>query len=681
MQKLKILLQSNGFYLLLFLLISLYVFFITQVIPLNTHSYKDKTEIKGTLFSYDMDNEKVHLYIKEQEKIRVVYYFKNEEEKNTLANTLKIGLTLHIIGKEQTILSPTIPNTFNYKKYLEYQKIYHTFTASKIEILKSKIGLFNTIKNKIDERLKSLGNNSYLRAFIIGDKSLIEEEEYKKIMENGVGHLFALSGMHLSFVYLFFKKLFSKVKYQNVLIYSFLFLYLFITGFSVSFFRAILFLILMDLNCKMHLNISSYKILLLTAFFLLLYNPFYLYNVGFWYTFVVTFSLLYTGKELKGHSKIGQVFGVSLVTFLFSMPISLFIRYEINLFSILCNIILVPFISAFVFPFAILTFLFPIFLPIFRWAISILEFLNTFFQKFSLFIIFGKIHFIDLFVFYLFLLIGFKTRNRNVLVLFFLFLIFLYNKNIFESDYQVYFLDVNQGDSTLFVAPHMKEAILIDTGGLVSFNQKPTMSIGENITTFLKSIRVRKIDLLIITHGDYDHIGYASLIGKSIPFKNVMLNEGDRTKEEQELSKKYPIVKEYNSKYFDFETIFLKVYSSENDNSILTKIKIYDKTFLLMGDASSTVENDFLLKDHQKVDFLKVAHHGSKTSSFYTFLKTIQPKYAIISSGRNNLYHHPAQETIERLKKLKITYYNTQDDGTIIVRLNKKGMRLKTLLS
>ena len=120
MQKLKILLQSNGFYLLLFLLISLYVFFITQVIPLNTHSYKDKTEIKGTLFSYDMDNEKVHLYIKEQEKIRVVYYFKNEEEKNTLANTLKIGLTLHIIGKEQTILSPTIPNTFNYKKYLEY---------------------------------------------------------------------------------------------------------------------------------------------------------------------------------------------------------------------------------------------------------------------------------------------------------------------------------------------------------------------------------------------------------------------------------------------------------------------------------------------------------------------------------------------------------------------------------
>ena len=100
-----------------------------------------------------------------------------------------------------------------------------------------------------------------------------------------------------------------------------------------------------------------------------------------------------------------------------------------------------------------------------------------------------------------------------------------------------------------------------------------------------------------------------------------------------------------------------------------------------MGDASSTVENDFLLKDHQKVDFLKVAHHGSKTSSSYTFLKTIQPKYAIISSGRNNLYHHPAQETIENLKKLKITYYNTQDDGTIIVRLNKKGMRLKTLLS
>lgn len=160
-----------------------------------------------------------------------------------------------------------------------------------------------------------------------------------------------------------------------------------------------------------------------------------------------------------------------------------------------------------------------------------------------------------------------------------------------------------------------------------------------------------------------------------------MINPGEVTKEEEKLIKKFHQVKEYHAKYFDFQTYFLQTYNNENDNSILTKIKIEDKTFLMMGDASSKVEHEFIKKYDVSSTILKLGHHGSNTSSSLSFLKEANPQYAVISAGRNNIYHHPSKETLENLNSLKISVLNTQEMGTIVVLLNKGTMHIKKTLA
>lgn len=681
MRKLKIILQSNVFYIGFFLFLLFYVFFFTNVVKYETKIPTDTKEITAKIVSYTIDGDKLSLLLKDKEKIKATYYIQSENEKEELENNLKVGQTVKLNGEEKEVIGMTIPNTFDYKKYLYHEKIYFCFQVSKLEIMDYPIGFFNTIKNKVEERMKKLGNHSYLRAFIIGDKTLIDSEQYENIMENGVSHLFALSGMHLSFLYAFLAKILKKWKCKKMVIYSFLFLYLFITGFSVSFLRAILFLLLLDLNKKLGISVSRIKVLFLTAFLLLFINPFYIYNVGFWYTFVVTFSLLFCSSLLNQKKKL-QIILVSTITFLFSFPISIYLNYEINLLSIFNNIVLVPFISTLVFPLAILTFVFPFLLPIFEGSIFLLEKINSCFANLAIPLIIGKINIFEIIIYYAILLLTIEFRSKKLFICLFFLILFFYNQNLLERNYEVYFLDVGQGDATLFVAPQNKEVILIDTGGSITYSKKDfqkrnkEFNLGDNIVTFLKSKRIRRIDLLLLTHGDKDHLGYAETIGNGIKIENVMINKDSVNDEEKKLIQKWHQVKNYQSKYFTMQTIFLKLYDNENDNSILTKLKIYEYTFLMMGDASSKVEEEFMKKYNVSSTFIKIGHHGSKTSSEKTFIDTVNPKYSIISVGKNNRYGHPNKEVLENLKNTKI--YRTDLDGSIEIKINKNGYKIRT---
>ncbi len=687
MKILKITLQSNIFFVFIFISVFFYCLFFTRIIKYETNMENDTKEIIAKILSYTIDGDKLSLILKNKEKIKATYYIQSKEEKNYLENSLKIGLTIKILGSKSDIVDSTIPNTFNYKKYLYNQKIYFSFNVTKIELLNEKIEFLANLKNLINNRIKKLGNNSYLKAFIIGDKTLIDNEQYESITKNGVSHLFALSGMHLSLVYLFLAKILNKLKFKKIIIYTILFLYLAVTGFSVSFIRAILFMLLLDLDKNFNINLSKLKILFLTAFIIIFINPFYIYNAGFWYTFVVTFSLIFCSDFINKQSKLKQIFLVSIITFLFSMPISIYLNYEINLFSIINNIILVPFISTLVFPLALLTFVFPICLSLFNMMITILETLNNIFKGFALNLIVGKINLIEVIILYFTLILSFKTRLKKLFIIYFGFLTILYNKNIFNLNYNVYFIDVGQGDSALFIAPQNKEVIMIDTGGSISYRKEEyqirnkEFKLSDNIIMFLKSMRIRKIDLLIITHGDKDHLGYAIDLGKEIKFKNVMINQGKINKLESDLLRQNKQVKNYKTKKFDLNFLSLNLYDNENDNSIITKIKIYNNTFLLMGDASSKVEDEIIKKYNFKITFLKIGHHGSKTSSSLAFLKKFKPKYAIISAGRNNRYNHPSIETINALNKLNIDILNTIDRGTIKIIINKKRYNIISSIS
>ena len=190
---------------------------------------------------------------------------------------------------------------------------------------------------------------------------------------------------------------------------------------------------------------------------------------------------------------------------------------------------------------------------------------------------------------------------------------------------------------------------------------------------------------MIITHGDNDHIGESINIVNNFRIGKVVLNCGPFNNLEKKLIK---VLDKNNIEYTSCinnidlgnnKMYFLntRIYNNENDNSQVSYIKINDYKFMLMGDASSITEYNILNKYNiGQIDFLKVGHHGSDTSSSKNFINRIKPKYSLISVGKNNKYGHPKQVVLNTLKNTKI--YRTDLDGSIEIRLNNNEYNIIT---
>ena len=166
---------------------------------------------------------------------------------------------------------------------------------------------------------------------------------------------------------------------------------------------------------------------------------------------------------------------------------------------------------------------------------------------------------------------------------------------------------------------------------------------------------------------------------------NVVLNCGTYNDLEKNLIKVlnkkkikyYSCIKELNIDKYKFQFLNTKIYDNENDNSNVIFTKLNNYKFLFMGDAGVEKEKDILKKYNLKnIDFLKVGHHGSNTSSSKHFINQIKPKYSLSSVGKNNRYGHPKEEVLNNLEQSKI--YRTDLNGSIEIKLNKNGYKIRT---
>ena len=223
---------------------------------------------------------------------------------------------------------------------------------------------------------------------------------------------------------------------------------------------------------------------------------------------------------------------------------------------------------------------------------------------------------------------------------------------------------------------------MIDTGGLTRDTNNYTI---KNIIRFMHSLNIKKIDNLLISHGDYDHIGNATYLVDNFKIQNVYFNYDDYDELEESLKLKleqkkinyYKGLKSLKTLYYTFAFLNSDIYDNENDNSLVTYFKYLDYTFLYMGDASSTRETNIIKKYNlEKITILKVGHHGSKTSSSKEFINEINPKYSIISVGKNNRYGHPNKEAVNNLNNSKI--YRTDEDGSIMIKIKNNKLKIET---
>lgn len=640
-------------------------------------------KVVGEVLEYDIDGDYLKLTIDANEKLIGRYYFKTKAEKELFIKSVDVYDTLRLDGELEEAEGSKDIYSFDYKQYLKSKNINYIIKIDKITLISKEKSFFKGIKCFLLKR----NSNPYIKAFIFGNNKSIITDVMSSYQEIGISHLFAISGMHIGLLTLVISKLLMKLnikeKYIFIIISLFLFFYLFITGVSPSILRAIFFYLFFSINKIYNFNIKGVNIFLLIFSISLLVNPYYIHEVSFLYSYTISFSILLVGNKISNSSYFKRLFLTSLISFIVSFPITIYFFNQINILSVFYNMLFVPFISMIVFPLSIITYIIPFFEPIFNVFISLMEFLALKFNSIS----FSKLIFPSLPRYYYILyivgvVIFIYFYNKKIISVLPILLLALFNYlyPVFFNQNYLMFLDVGQGDSILI---HSKDkTMLVDTGGVINYSRekwqerKNKKSLTNYVTIpVLKKLGIRKIDYLVLTHGDFDHMGEALKLIKQYRVEDIYLNQGNFNLLEKKVIKKYRHVYQIREK----EEIVLgninivqinKEFSDENDSSSILLMYYKNKKILLTGDASKKSE-EYILNKYNigKIDVLKIGHHGSKTSTSDELLKELRPSLAIISCGKNNRFNHPHKETIDKLKEYRIKYLRTDISGTIRIDL------------
>lgn len=677
MKRLRHILQSKHLIKIITIIIFIITLLYTNYYPFKSKYTKNDKEFIGIVTKYEVKEDKITIEIKAKEKLLITYKYQDKE-----FNNLSYGDKIKVKGTLITPSKNTNQNTFNYQKYLYYKKIYYLVEASSINKIANNHNYLYTIKNTLYQKIDKLKSSNYIKTLLFCDNTLSKEikESYRI---NGISHLFSVSGMHINFfvsiIYLYLNKITYNKRIKYLIINIFIITYLILFP-SSSLLRSAIMSILYSINYLLKLKIKKIDILLLTLGVSLLINPFIIYDLGYIYSYTITFFLVLSSSTLKKENKINKIIYISLLSFLVSIPITIYNSFEINIISILLNIILVPIISIIILPLTILTYIFPILDSILYLFTNILETISLFISKINITkIIFPKPSLLIIVLYYIIFLLSYQ--NKKYFYLNIILLIIIYIFPYLNSNFEVVMFEVGEADCHLIKYPYNKNTILIDTS-------KNEYKIKNEVIPYLKSIGIKKIDYLIITHGDLDHIGGSITLINNFQVKNVILNKGTFTDLEKELiknlnKKKIPYQININKINLSNHTIYLlnnTKYNNENDNSIITYFTYQKYKFLYMGDASITTE-DNLLENYNlnNISILKVGHHGSNTSSSKDFISQINPSISLISVGENNIYHHPNKEVINNLSKSRI--YRTDINNMVKLTINSKGILKVTTIT
>ena len=663
-----ILLYNYPYYLLL--IIVLIISFPRLIIPKQSNYKTTSKEVIGVVEEYSYSKDLLKITISNKEKIIIYYYLKDDNKID-----IKLGDKIKVLGEFRKPKPNTTKNLFNYQKYLYNKNVFYLVNASKIYKLSSTKNIYYKLKQIIKKQTE---NSPYLKAFILGDKEDISKQATTSYQENGISHLLAISGMHITLLSSIVLKILKKLKITEEKRYLYtsilLIIYLMLIGLSASALRGVLFFILFSINKIYYFYIKPQNIFIVVLSISLLIDPYYIYDIGFSYSFLISLTLLLTASSITGNY-LQRLLKTSILSFLVSIPISLYNYYQINLLSIIYNLFYVPLVSLIIFPLSLISLFIKPLIPIYNIFIYILEKSSIVLNEISLGkLIFPKLPLIIYFIYLLIIIFIIKklTIKENKYLLILIVLLFLhYTYPTLTRTTYIKMIDVGQGDSILIHSNN--ESVLIDTGGSID-NDESKIVINTTIP-LLKSLGIKKLKYLILTHGDADHMGEAKHLIDSFKVKNILINNGEFNYLEKELISKTDNIKIAKEgtviKCGDITMVQLNTdLTDENDSSQIYYAMYKNYSILFTGDASLKSE-DYILDNYDlsKIDILKVGHHGSKTSTGINLIDKLEPKIALISVGKDNKFNHPNQMVLDNLKTSQI--YRTDINGTITLKLNK----------
>lgn len=597
----------------------------------------------------------------------------------------------------------------------------------------------NKLRNKIIQNSNYIlkeNESALLTRILIGNKEGLSKDIIEDFRDSSLSHILAVSGAHVTYIILGISYILSKSKINKriskVLVIIFLLFFIILTGGTTSVTRACIMAVYILFGGLIYRKSDTISSICLSMFIILAINPYQILDIGFQLSYGGTIGIILFNKILFKNTKfidfknkiinyIKQILIVTLSANLIIIPIIMYHYNTISLTFLISNLLIGP-----IFGIIVILGIATIFISFISLKLSkLFGFILSCFLKILIFIanISSKLPFSKIYVktpsmwilvfYYLvisFILYKYKMNNRRkkrfekyllnknalirkVFLCFIIVVIIFVNViKIIPHDLEIYFVDVGQGDCTLIVTPNNK-TILIDGGGSLD---KEKNDVGTNtLLPYLLDRHIKIIDYMFITHFDSDHaVGLITILNE-IKVRSVFITK--QAEESNNYKEFLQIVKNKNIKVILVKSKdVLKIEKNVNieilwptdnlisenvlnNNSLVMKLKYNDFSMLFTADIEKIAEEKMITtidKNKLKCDVLKVAHHGSKTSSNEEFLTLVKPKIALIGVGKNNNFGHPNEEVIKRLQNLNCKIYRTDESGEIILKVNKKGKLL-----
>lgn len=600
---------------------------------------------------------------------------------------------------------------FDYSQYLKTLNIYGTIKVEESKIInKNQLSPILISINNIKEKMIDNANRNMpkrtanlLLGILIGERDNIQEDIIESFRTANLSHILAVSGAHTSYIILGITYLISKSKTPKRIGYIItiinLLIFIIITGASYSVVRACIMAIVVIGAKICYRKENFFTSICISLIIILIQNPFAINDIGLKLSFMGTAGIVIFNKsitnffiKLKIKQKIAEALSVTFSAQLMIMPITILNFNTISLTFFISNILASPllgiiiifgfisiFISSILNPISKILFLI---LHIFLELLILVSKVTEKIPGSSILvktpnILFAIVYYILILFFNYFFVIkqnptrrfhkkiikiitikNIKNTVKVIVVVFLIMLLLTRIVRIINPTLKIYFIDVGQGDSTLIVTPKNKK-ILID-GGEGKTNV---------LFQYLLDRRINKIDYIIISHFDSDHCNGLIEIIEKMRVENIVMSK--QSKESEEYKKILEIIKQKNIKVSSVKAedkiiieknLYTKIlnpaekfeFQDLNNNAIVAKLVYKNFSMLFTGDIEKAEENlAKKYKNELKSTILKVAHHGSKTSTSEEFLKYVEPQIALIGVGENNKFGHPNQITIEKLKNIR----------------------------
>ncbi|HSA07356.1 MAG TPA: DNA internalization-related competence protein ComEC/Rec2 [Candidatus Gastranaerophilales bacterium] len=685
--------------------------------PQNTASNKTKFHFNVKSFKY----ESKWTYI----NAKTIVYIKDKERK---FKEIKIGNLLELHGSVNPPFHATNPGQFDYGKYLNHKGIF-TMTFVKdnnYKILEDSnsgkwhfINSLNAIKEKITSiHAKNLEspNLELLGGMVFGGcASPTPKNVEEAFIKSGLLHLLAASGLNVGIIFGIWFFLASKLgmPYKPKIITGMLLVafYSLLTGLPPSVTRAALMMEFILFAKLIDRTSDNAILLIIICALMLLVDPLMINNVGFQLSFVVTLGLLMFIPLLVEEAKpipefLSGAFFVPFIAQLFAAPLQIYHFNNFAIYALLANITVLPFVGIISFA----GFIGSIFglIPVIGEKICFISdkiaepflFLLLFISEYTATLpeaiqYLPKIEPIGIMLFYLLFLSLFisiknkfsvKKCNIASLIIVLILFVFLFKGNL-NKNLEFIFFDVGQGDSILIKTPQNKY-ILVDTGPNGDYSPANTA-----IVPYLRDKGIKTLDILLLTHPDFDHTGGAVNILKNIKTEKIYTNGVvNKTKTYRILQKYFqqnnlkPDVLVDGDEINLDSTLKITVIrpdniniKDDNEDSLMLYIVYKNFSALLMADCEANSLK--LLKKHIKkpVDLLKVGHHGSYNSVNNNFMEYIKPEISIISVGeRGYAMKLPNHKVIKLLEKFNSVVLRTDRDFAIKISTDGQKTNYKT---